>query len=81
MVTAKPAQIREIHPEGGILFSPRNCPPAWTRSYLVRARSRTESPPLKDGGERLGFWVIDPYGSYTGSPRCTSSTPATSGSA
>lgn len=68
VVTARPAQIRDIFPVGDIheLFAEKNCPRTWTRSYLVRAgESRIEFPSAKGGGDSLGFWVIDPYGSYT----------------
>ncbi|MFB8275414.1 NAD(P)/FAD-dependent oxidoreductase [Nocardia colli] len=68
VVTARPAQIREMFPAGDIreLFAERNCPRAWTRSYLIRVREeRIAFPRRADSGEPLGFWVIDPYGSYT----------------
>ncbi|WP_405164145.1 NAD(P)-binding protein [Nocardia sp. NBC_01499] len=70
VVSTRPAQIRDIFPEGDIhdLFAERNCPRAWTRSYLIRAREELISFPRKpDSDEPLGFWVIDPYGSYTDS--------------
>ncbi|MFD6157107.1 FAD-dependent oxidoreductase [Nocardia sp. NPDC060256] len=68
VVTARPAQIREMFPEGAIreLFAEQNCPRRWTRSYLIRAREELISFPRRpDSVEPLGFWVIDPYGSYT----------------
>lgn len=68
VVTARPAQIREIFPAGDIheLFAERNCPRAWTRSYLIRVREeRIAFPRRSDSVDPLGFWVIDPYGSYT----------------
>ncbi|MFI6169927.1 FAD-dependent oxidoreductase [Nocardia sp. NPDC051052] len=70
VVTARPAQIREMFPAGDIhdLFAEQNCPRAWTRSYLVRVREELLAYPRRlDSGEPLGFWVIDPYGSYTDS--------------
>ncbi|MEU7143674.1 FAD-dependent oxidoreductase [Nocardia sp. NPDC046473] len=68
VVTARPAQIREMFPEGAIheVFAERNCPRQWTRSYLIRVREELISFPHRpDSVEPLGFWVIDPYGSYT----------------
>ncbi|MEV6559542.1 FAD-dependent oxidoreductase [Nocardia sp. NPDC051756] len=68
VVTARPAQIREMFPAGDIheLFAERNCPRAWTRSYLIRVREELITFPRRsDSVEPLGFWVIDPYGSYT----------------
>lgn len=68
VVTARPAQIREIFPTGGIreLFAEPNCPRLWTRSYLIRVPEEIITFPGRlDGPERLGFWVVDPYGSYT----------------
>lgn len=68
VVTARPAQIREMFPKGDIhdLFAERHCPRAWTRSYLVRVREELiDYPRRTDSDEPLGFWVIDPYGSYT----------------
>ncbi|MFC9439854.1 FAD-dependent oxidoreductase [Nocardia sp. NPDC057030] len=68
VVTARPAQIRQMFPAGDIheLFAERNCPRAWTRSYLIRAHEeRVAFPRRADSVEPLGFWVIDPYGSYT----------------
>ncbi|MFI7004486.1 FAD-dependent oxidoreductase [Nocardia sp. NPDC050175] len=68
VVTARPAQIREMFPEREIreLFAERNCPRRWTRSYLIRVREELISFPRRpDSAEPLGFWVIDPYGSYT----------------
>ncbi|WP_433654291.1 FAD-dependent oxidoreductase [Nocardia sp. CA-128927] len=70
VVTARPAQIRNIFPEGAIheLFAERNCPRAWTRSYLIRAGEELiDFPRRSDSVDPLGFWVIDPYGSYTDS--------------
>ncbi|MEU1208776.1 FAD-dependent oxidoreductase [Nocardia sp. NPDC005825] len=68
IITVRPPQIRQLFPTGEFhaLFSERNCPPAWTRSYLIR----TDHEPLvfprhPDSPEPLGFWLIDPYGSYT----------------
>ncbi|WP_067701928.1 NAD(P)/FAD-dependent oxidoreductase [Nocardia jejuensis] len=68
IITARPAQIRDMFPAGDIheLFSERNCPRAWTRSYLFRVPGELITFPRRAGAdEPLGFWVIDPYGSYT----------------
>ncbi|WP_330181671.1 FAD-dependent oxidoreductase [Nocardia sp. NBC_01503] len=68
IVTARPAQIRDIFPTGEIhdLFGEGNCPRAWTRSYLVKVADEIIGFPRKPNSpEPLGFWVIDPYGSYT----------------
>lgn len=68
IVTARPAQIREIFPSGEIhdLFSERNCPRTWTRSYLIHTPNEPLTFPRRpDSAEPLGFWLIDPYGSYT----------------
>ncbi|WP_370947990.1 NAD(P)-binding protein [Amycolatopsis sp. cg5] len=59
IVTARPSQLREFL--DGDLFSEKNCPRTWTRSYLVRVHEELIEFPK----DRLGFWVIDPYGSYT----------------
>ncbi|WP_019926848.1 NAD(P)/FAD-dependent oxidoreductase [Nocardia sp. BMG111209] len=68
VMTGRPSQIREVFPTGDIhdLFAERNCPRAWTRSYLIRAGEEPIAFPRRpDSPEPLGFWVIDPYGSYT----------------
>lgn len=68
IVTVRPTQIREIFPTGEAhaLFSQRNCPPAWTRSYLIRTNHEPLTfPRHPDSAEPLGFWLIDPYGSFT----------------
>jgi hypothetical protein len=68
VVTARPSQIRELFRTGEIhdLFAERNCPRAWTRSYLLRAGEEPITFPRRPNSpEPLGFWVIDPYGSYT----------------
>ncbi|MCX4091970.1 FAD-dependent oxidoreductase [Nocardia sp. alder85J] len=68
VMTGRPSQIREVFPDSEIrdLFAERNCPRAWTRSYLVRAGAEPIAFPRRPGSpEPLGFWVIDPYGSYT----------------
>ncbi|GAB2550963.1 NAD(P)/FAD-dependent oxidoreductase [Nocardia heshunensis] len=68
VITTRPTQIREMFQGGEIreLFDERNCPRAWTRSYLIRVRNELITFPRGvDDPEPLGFWVIDPYGSYT----------------
>jgi hypothetical protein len=69
VVTARPSQIREISfadPAIAELFSEENCPRVWTRSFLIRVREELIAfPPSRSGGEPLGFWLVDPYGSYT----------------
>lgn len=68
IVTARPAQIREIFPAGEIhqMFAERNCPRTWTRSYLIKVADEIiEFPRKPNSPEPLGFWVIEPYGSYT----------------
>ncbi len=68
VVTARPPGIREIFPAGELhdLFAERNCPPAWTRSYLLRVRGESiEFRRRPDSPEPLGFWLIEPYGGYT----------------
>ncbi|PXX71149.1 flavin-dependent amine oxidoreductase [Nocardia tenerifensis] len=68
VVTTRPTQIRDLFPTGDIheLFAERNCPRAWTRSYLIRADEELiDFPRRPDADAPLGFWVIDPYGSYT----------------
>ncbi|MFF2549427.1 FAD-dependent oxidoreductase [Nocardia sp. NPDC058058] len=68
IITARPAQIRDIFPGGDIheLFAERDCPRTWTRSYLIKATGELISFPRKPNApEPLGFWVIDPYGSYS----------------
>jgi protoporphyrinogen oxidase len=68
IVTGRPSQIRDVFRTGDIrdLFAERNCPRAWTRSYLIRAGAEPIAFPRRAGSpEPLGFWVIDPYGSYT----------------
>ncbi len=68
IMTGRPSQIRDVFPTGDIhdLFAERNCPRAWTRSYLIRAGAEPIAFPRRAGSpEPLGFWVIDPYGSYT----------------
>ncbi|QBS39102.1 NAD(P)/FAD-dependent oxidoreductase [Nocardia sp. CS682] len=68
VVTTRATQIREIFRTGEIheLFAERNCPRAWTRSYLIRVPEEILAFPRRpDSPEPLGFWVIDPYGSYT----------------
>ncbi|MFI5783117.1 FAD-dependent oxidoreductase [Nocardia sp. NPDC051570] len=68
IVTGRPSQIRDVFDTSDIgdLFAERNCPRAWTRSYLIRAGAEPIAFPRRAGSpEPLGFWVIDPYGSYT----------------
>lgn len=68
LLTTRPAQTRQLVADAELrdLFSELNCPQVWTRSYLVRAREEVLSlPKAADGGESLGFWLIDPYASYT----------------
>ncbi|WP_194853085.1 FAD-dependent oxidoreductase [Nocardia sp. SYP-A9097] len=68
ILTARPAQIRDIFPAGEIhdLFAEHNCPRAWTRSYLIKVSEEIIGFPRKPNSpEPLGFWVIDPYGSFT----------------
>ncbi len=67
VVTARPAQIRELFPAGDIheLYAEKNCPRTWTRSYLIRVSEELVKFPAKNVDEPLGFWVIDPYGSLT----------------
>ncbi|MCU1641262.1 MAG: hypothetical protein JWN03_1537 [Nocardia sp.] len=70
VVTARPAQIRNIFPAGDIheLFAERNCPRTWTRSYLIKAREEIITFPRRpNSAEPLGFWLLEPYGSYTDS--------------
>lgn len=69
VVTVRPAQIREISfaaDDVHELFAEENCPRTWTRSFLIRAGEELiEFPAPRSGAEPLGFWLIDPYGSYT----------------
>jgi NAD(P)-binding Rossmann-like domain len=68
LVTSKPRETREMFADADIreLFSEPNCPTTWTRSYLVKAREEAlPFPQSASAGESLGFWLIDPYASYT----------------
>ncbi|WP_433593883.1 hypothetical protein [Nocardia sp. CA-145437] len=48
------------------LFCELNCPPVWTRRYLIRADHEPLTfPRHPDSAEPLGFWLINPYGSFT----------------
>ncbi|WP_327140492.1 FAD-dependent oxidoreductase [Nocardia sp. NBC_01327] len=70
VVTARPAQIRDIFPAGAVheLFAERNCPRTWTRSYLIKVREELLTFPSRSNSpEPLGFWLLEPYGSYTDS--------------
>lgn len=70
LVSTRPAQTREIvaDPELRELFSEHHCPQTWTRSYLVKVKDEVMPfPTADDGGESLGFWLIDPYASLTDS--------------
>lgn len=68
LVTSRPAQTREMFADDDIraLFSEKNCPQTWTRSYLVKVRDEVlPFPSAGDDEESLGFWLIDPYSTYT----------------
>lgn len=66
VVTARPTQIREIFPRGELhdLFSERNCPRTWTRSYLIKVPGDIITFPT-NAPDPLGFWLMDPQGSHT----------------
>jgi hypothetical protein len=70
LVSTRPMQTRQIMAGEDIreLFSDQSCPPTWTRSYLIKPHGEVIPFPKSAGaGESLGFWLIDPYASYTDS--------------
>lgn len=62
IVTSRPKDTRRFVTDPALreLFSEHYCPTVWTRSVLLRASSE---PRLRGSG--LGFWLVEPYASWT----------------
>lgn len=70
LVSTRPRQTCEIFCDAAIrdLFSEASCPQVWTRTYVIKAEHEVIPFPRRArAGEALGFWLIDPYASYTDS--------------
>lgn len=70
LVSTRPQQTREIFRDAEVraLFSEASCPLSWTRTYVIKAEHEAiPFPKNRRARESLGFWLIDPYASYTDS--------------
>jgi hypothetical protein len=65
IITNRPKETRQFveSPNLQDLFSETNCPTVWTRSVLVESQTPV-LPPIPGTG--LGFWILEPYATLTG---------------
>jgi len=65
IITSRPKETRQYvdSPKLKQLFCESNCPTVWTRSVLVESESPV-LPPIPGSG--LGFWILEPYATWTG---------------